>query len=157
MTSDEFRRIARSFPGTEEQSHMGHPDFVWRSKIFATLGHPDGGRGMVKLTVEQQHAFAQTYPAAFAPAQGAWGLLGSTLVRLKQANAAPVEEALHSVGQYRAPQRKGKPRERRAGNTRGHGSWGAALLSIRKKPCLGISYGTSHCVVTHGGPFVLPH
>lgn len=134
MTSDEFRRIALSFPGAEEQSHMGHPDFRVRSKIFATLGYPDGGHGMVKLTAEQQHAFAQTDPAAFAPAQGAWGFRGSTLVRLTQATVAPVEEALRTAwgNIASAPQRKRKHRKRACSYTRGPGSFGCRVLSIKK-------------------------
>ena len=35
---------------------MGHPDFRVKAKIFATLGYPDAGFGMVKLTPEQQEA-----------------------------------------------------------------------------------------------------
>jgi predicted DNA-binding protein (MmcQ/YjbR family) len=49
MTPKEFRKIALSFPETEEESHMGHPDFRVSGKIFATLG-PDEDWGMVKLT-----------------------------------------------------------------------------------------------------------
>ena len=56
MTAEEFREIALSFPETEESSHMNHPDFRWRGKIFATLG-PDESWGMAKLTPEQQQNF----------------------------------------------------------------------------------------------------
>jgi hypothetical protein len=41
MTSDEFRALARSLPEAVEAveaSHMGHPDFRVRKKIFASLG-----------------------------------------------------------------------------------------------------------------------
>jgi hypothetical protein len=38
MTADEFREIALSFDGTEEKSHMQHPDFRVGGKVFATLG-----------------------------------------------------------------------------------------------------------------------
>ena len=54
MTADGFRRAALSFPEAEERSHMKHPDFRVRGKIFATLGYPDKTRGMVKLTPDQQ-------------------------------------------------------------------------------------------------------
>ena len=41
MTQAEFRRLALSFPETEEKQHMDHPDFRVRGKIFATLAYPD--------------------------------------------------------------------------------------------------------------------
>ena len=113
MTSDEFRRAALSLPGAEEQSHMWHPDFRVGSKVFATLGYPDAHHGMVKLTVEQQHAFTLPGGTAFAPARGAWGLRGSTLVLLSQAEVADVEEALRAAWSNvaQASQRKQKPRK----------------------------------------------
>ncbi len=37
MNTNDFRRIALSFPGAEESSHMGQPDFRVGGRIFATL------------------------------------------------------------------------------------------------------------------------
>ncbi len=54
MTSNDFRRLALSFPETAEQAHMDHPDFRVAGKIFATLGYPEVGWGMVKLTPIEQ-------------------------------------------------------------------------------------------------------
>jgi hypothetical protein len=48
MTAAEFRRIALSLPQTNEAAHMGHPDFRVAGRIFATLGYPRSGWGMVK-------------------------------------------------------------------------------------------------------------
>ncbi len=73
---------------------MGHPDFRVRAKIFATLGYPDQDWGMVKLTPEQQRMLVRANPNAFVLAQGAWGLRGSTLVRLRAAKADAVREAM---------------------------------------------------------------
>ncbi|MGZ8310593.1 MAG: hypothetical protein ACXWUR_00880, partial [Allosphingosinicella sp.] len=53
-TAEEFRRIALSFAGAEESSHMHHPDFRVGGRIFATLGYPDPEWGMVALLPEQQ-------------------------------------------------------------------------------------------------------
>jgi len=39
MTAADFRRIALSFEGAEESSHMGSPDFRIGGRIFATLAH----------------------------------------------------------------------------------------------------------------------
>jgi hypothetical protein len=48
ISAEDFRRIACGLPGAEEKGHMGHPDFRVSGKIFATLGYPDAGWGMVK-------------------------------------------------------------------------------------------------------------
>src|SRR6266704_1006603 len=50
MTSNDFRRLALSFPETSERAHMGHPDFRVGGKIFAALGYPDDDWAMGKLT-----------------------------------------------------------------------------------------------------------
>jgi hypothetical protein len=81
-TPDDFRRIALSFPGAEEGAHMGHADFRVRGKVFASLGSPTTEWGMASLLPEQQEDFMHLAPEAFAPAAGAWGRGGSTLVRL---------------------------------------------------------------------------
>ena len=65
MIAEDFRRLALLLPEAIEHSHMGHPDFRVRGKIFATLGHPDDGRAMVKLTHEQQDALTAARPDVF--------------------------------------------------------------------------------------------
>jgi hypothetical protein len=97
ISPDDFRRIALSMPGAVERVHMGHPDFRVGSRVFATLSYPDEGWGMVKLPGDRQRLCLETDPAAFVPATGAWGLKGSTLVRLSKANRAVVEEAIESA------------------------------------------------------------
>ena len=52
MNAGRFRRLALALPEATERSHMGHPDFRVGGKIFATLGWPEGGWGMVKLTLD---------------------------------------------------------------------------------------------------------
>ena len=54
MTADEFRAAALKVTGAIESSHMSHPDFRVNGKIFASLGYPDEGWGMVKLTATQR-------------------------------------------------------------------------------------------------------
>jgi hypothetical protein len=88
MTAPQFRRLALSLPDTIERSHLAHPDFRIRNKIFATLGYPDPRWGMVKLTPEQQAEVLRGAPDAFRPAAGAWGRNGSTLVLLSAIKAA---------------------------------------------------------------------
>jgi hypothetical protein len=70
MTPAEFRRIALSFPETDERSHMDHPDFRVAGKVFATLGYPEVGWAMVKLDPERQHFFTKSAPEAFVCVRG---------------------------------------------------------------------------------------
>lgn len=101
----DFRRIALSFPGVGDGSHMGHADFRVGGKIFATLGAPDGAWGMVALMPEQQEDFMTLSPDAFKPAAGAWGRGGSTLVRLEAVPAELLEAALAAAWRKRAGKR----------------------------------------------------
>jgi hypothetical protein len=92
MTAEEFRQIALSLPETEERSHMNHPDFRVRGRIFATLG-PDETCGMAKLTPTQQQDFLRFEPE-FKPASGKWGDGGATIITLAEANEPAVRNAL---------------------------------------------------------------
>ena len=102
MTPAAFRKTALSFPETAEASHMGHPDFRVRGKIFATLG-PDEDWGMVKLTPDQQAPLVQAQPAIFQPASGAWGRRGCTIIQLKRADKLLVRQALLLAWRNTAP------------------------------------------------------
>ena len=81
MRERDFRRIALELEGAVEGAHMGHPDFRVNNRIFATLQH-DRAFGMVQLTLAEQRRFLSEHPDAFAPASGACGRGGSTIVRL---------------------------------------------------------------------------
>src|SRR5262245_18023067 len=102
MTASEFRKMALAQPEAVEASHMDHPDFRVGGKIFATLG-PGEVWGMVKLTSDEQAAFLAAQPAAFAPASGAWGRRGATIVQLKPAKKSLVKEALRLAWHNTAP------------------------------------------------------
>jgi hypothetical protein len=104
MTAAQFRRLALRLPEAVEAEHMGHPDFRVGGKIFATLG-PDEDWGMVKLTPPEQAALIASEPDVFHPASGAWGRSGSTIVQLRQAKAATVEQALLAAWCNTAPKR----------------------------------------------------
>jgi hypothetical protein len=94
MTSDEFRELALNLRGATESAHMHHPDFRANGRIFATLGYPDTSWGMVKLTPQDQKHFVELHPQAFVPVKGAWGLQGSTSVRLASVNPDVLAQAL---------------------------------------------------------------
>jgi hypothetical protein len=105
VTANDFRRVALCLPEAIESAHMDHPDFRVGGKIFATLGHPAQGWGMVKLTPEQQHYFSKAEPKVFVPVKGAWGRRGATSVNLKAANEKTLEKALNAAWRNTAPKR----------------------------------------------------
>jgi hypothetical protein len=105
MTATEFRRIALSFPGSEERAHQDHPDFRVAGKIFATLGYPDKAWGMVKLFPDQQLALMKAEPKVFVPAKGKWGERGSTCVQLKYAKKISLRQAMFAAWQNAAPRK----------------------------------------------------
>jgi hypothetical protein len=103
MREDEFRRIALSLPDTAEHAHMGHPDFRVRGKIFASLGYPSAGWGVVKLTPKQQQRWVAAEPDVFVPVKGAWGARGATCVKLRAARTRSVREAMTAAWVNTAP------------------------------------------------------
>jgi hypothetical protein len=76
---------------------MAHPDFRVRNKIFATLGYPDKGWGMVRLSPGQQAEVIRAAPDAFHPAAGAWGQAGSTTVQLATVKATQLRPILRQA------------------------------------------------------------
>ena len=104
MNIHDFRRIALSFPGAEESSHMGASDFRVGGRIFATLAHAKHGYGNLKLTPEQQQAFVQELPAVFLPIPGEWGYTGMTHIRLAAASQDVLTGALGTAYQNRVAQ-----------------------------------------------------
>jgi hypothetical protein len=112
INAEDFRRIACSLAGAEEKGHMGHPDFRVGGKIFATLGYPDTGWGMVKLTPEEQRVYVAMDAGVFVPVKGAWGLRGCTNVRLRAAHEAVVQEALESAWRAAYATKKAAPKKR---------------------------------------------
>ncbi|HEX5474706.1 MAG TPA: MmcQ/YjbR family DNA-binding protein [Vicinamibacterales bacterium] len=54
MTAADFRRIALSFDGAEEESHMGAIDVRVGGRIFATLASAKEGFGNLMLTPDMQ-------------------------------------------------------------------------------------------------------
>jgi hypothetical protein len=89
-----FRTIACSLPGAVEGAHMGHPDFRAYDRIFATLAGLARGRGVLKLTLEQQAAYVAELPEVFEPVQGGWGRMGMTYIDLERADEATMRGAL---------------------------------------------------------------
>lgn len=101
MTVNDFRRIALSFAGAEESSHMGAPDFRVGGRIFATLASHKQGYGNLMLDLEQQAAFVEDLPDVFLPIPGGWGRMGMTHIRLAAATEDVLAGALHTAWKLR--------------------------------------------------------
>ncbi len=114
MTIADFRRIALSFEGAEESSHMGAPDFRVGGKIFATLASAKEGYGNLKLTPEQQAAFVEEMPEVFVPIRGGWGRMGMTHIRLTQATEDVLTGALQAAWQLRVDHNRKSATRKRA-------------------------------------------
>jgi hypothetical protein len=80
MNAEDFRRIALSFDGAEESSHMGAPDFRVGGPIFATLASQDDGFGNLKLTPELQQLLIAESPNVVLTARAAGELNGRCCV-----------------------------------------------------------------------------
>jgi hypothetical protein len=106
MTTDDFRRLALSFPNTVESAHMNHPDFRANGKIFATLPNPENGFAMVKLPPDKQQEFTES-DSSFVPVNGAWGRQGATNVQLKSVREQSLRGALTLAWQH-ASQKKSR-------------------------------------------------
>src|ERR1700678_2380520 len=101
MKASDFRRIALSFEGAAEGSHMGAADFRVGGRIFATLAHEKQGYGNLMLTPEQQAAFVGELPDVFLPVHGGWGRMGATHIRLAKASEDVLTGALRTAWQLR--------------------------------------------------------
>jgi hypothetical protein len=120
MTPSDFRRIALSFPGAEEGSHMGAVDFRVGGRIFATLASVKQGFGNLQLTLEQQADFVREAPEIFLPIPGGWGRMGMTHIRLAEANEDVLTGALNSAWKLRVE--KNARTKSKAGRTKTGGS-----------------------------------
>jgi len=99
----DFRRMALAMPEAVEGSHMGHADFRVGGKIFATLGFPEKGYGVLMLTPEQQAGMVEDAPEVFSPVSGGWGKMGATRVRLAKVKPDILEGALRMAWKRKAP------------------------------------------------------
>jgi hypothetical protein len=115
---DLFRRIACGLPGAVESAHMGHPDFRVGGRIFATLSGEATGRGVLKLTVEQQAEFVVEMPEVFEPVQGGWGRMGMTYVLLERAGEETMRGGLVTAHRNVAAKQKSSDAKQRTKSSR---------------------------------------
>ena len=117
MTANDFRRLALSFEGAEEGSHMGHADFRVGGRIFATLASQEQGYGNLKLTMEQQAAFVEELPEVFLAIHGGWGRMGATHIVLAAASGDMLEGALRTAWKLRV-EKNAKSGKKAGGKTK---------------------------------------
>jgi hypothetical protein len=118
MTAADFRRIALSFAGVEEGSHMGAVDFRVGGHIFATLASVKEGFGNLALTPEMQAQFVGEAPDLFVPVAGGWGRMGATHIRLAKANRDTLTGALHAAWKLRVDKNAARRSARRKSQPR---------------------------------------
>lgn len=109
MTAAEFRKIALSLPETVEASHVGHPDFRVRGRIFATLAYPNDSYGVLILTPEEQQKVISSNPSGFSAVNGGWGRRGSTQVLLSAVDEDVLRERMTIAWRRVAPKRLTNP------------------------------------------------
>ncbi|WP_221300154.1 MmcQ/YjbR family DNA-binding protein [Muricoccus pecuniae] len=105
MTPDTFRHLALELPEVMEWVHLGKPDFRVGGRIFATLGDPDRGWGMVALRPHEQDRLIASAPTAYRSASGSWGLRGYTQVNLTQVDEATLRPLLLTAWRWKAGSR----------------------------------------------------
>lgn len=101
MTAADFARIALSFDGAEQGSHMGATDFRVGGRIFATLAYVDRGYGNLMLEPAQQAMFVGELPEVFIAPDDGWGRMGVTLMVLARATEDVMRGALETAWRRR--------------------------------------------------------
>ena len=112
MTAADFKKIALSFEGAEEGSHMGAVDFRVGGRIFATLASVKEGYGNLMLKPEMQAEFVAERPDLFVPVKGGWGRMGITHIVLAKADRDLLTGALRAAWKLRV-EANAKPARRK--------------------------------------------
>lgn len=130
MTPADFRRVALSLEGVEEETHAGLPTFRVGGRRFAGLASQAEGYGNLQLTQEQQAAFVAEAPEIFLPIPGGFGKMGHTHIRLAAACEDVLRGALRAAWAARMRMNAkvdGKKLRERRGVTKEKGGSGDAL------------------------------
>ena len=94
MTTQAFKLLALSFPGTEDKPHFDRIAFkVIKKRIFATLLEPKQSVNIV-LTPSAQSEFCALEEPGIYPVPNKWGEKGWTTFELENVPAEVVQAAL---------------------------------------------------------------
>src|SRR5687768_9276939 len=99
MTPQQFRALALSFPGTEENPHFERAAFkVTGKRIFATL-HEESKTANLKLSLVDQSVFCDFGKKAVYPVPNKWGIQGWTTFELLKIPKKLMVDALETAHQ----------------------------------------------------------
>jgi hypothetical protein len=87
------RRLALSFPETDEHPHFEKKAFRVKKKIFLTL-HEKEKRVALKFTLMDQSVFCAFDAAVIYPVPGAWGRQGCTMIELSKIKKMMLKDAI---------------------------------------------------------------
>lgn len=96
MTPEAFRALALSLPRAQERPMLGSQEFRIKDKVFATLGWPEAGWAVVKLTPADQIRLMTTCEG-LSPEPGGRGKRGVTRVRLSGVDAERLKPVLEAA------------------------------------------------------------
>lgn len=97
VTTDQFRELVLSFPGTVEAPHFDRAAFkVVNKRIFATL-HEDSKTANLKLSPVDQSVFCDFKNGGVYPVPNKWGLQGWTTFELKKVPKGLMLDALETA------------------------------------------------------------
>ncbi len=97
MTTDEFRRLALSLADVRGGTSLGVEEFRINGALLATLGSPEPGRAIVRLSPADQKALVRQAPQTFSPALGGPGARGATRVLLAQVEQTVLLDVLQAA------------------------------------------------------------
>ena len=102
VSAEEVRKLALSFPETDEQPHFHLYAFRVKKKIFCTL-HEKDRRIMVKLSPVDQSVFCAFDSSVIYPVPGGWGKKGATFIELGKIKKTMLKDAITTAYCTAAP------------------------------------------------------
>lgn len=99
MTTEEFRRMVGSFPGTIAHPHFDRTAYkVEGKRIFTTL-HEASKTFNAKLSLDDQQTLSQYEKGSIYPVPNKWGQQGWTTVELENTPDELIKEVLDAAYQ----------------------------------------------------------
>jgi hypothetical protein len=93
MTTEEFRELALSYPGTEEKPHFDRAAFRTKKRIFATMLESEALVCLMLSDIEQS-VFTAFDKTIIFPVPNKWGQKGATYVELSRVKKSVLKDAL---------------------------------------------------------------